>query len=45
MNESALMIVNKVKEQFEKDYDEDWDNVLVNLSNNKRLFIYIKQDF
>ena len=44
-NESALMIVNKVKEQFEKDYDEDWDNVLVNLSNNKMLFIYIKQDF
>ena len=36
-NESALMIVNKVKEQFEKDYDEDWDNVLVNLSNNKIL--------
>ena len=33
-NESALMIVNKVKEQFEKGYDEDWDNVLVNLSNN-----------
>ncbi len=36
-NESALMIVNKVKEQFEKGYDEDWDNVLVNLSNNKIL--------
>lgn len=33
-NESALMIVNKVKEQFEKGYDEDWDDVLVNLSNN-----------
>lgn len=33
-NESALMIINKVKEQFEKGYDGDWDNVLVNLSNN-----------